>query len=68
MMELYNSQQPTIFQREPTKLLPYESSNAVPAKMFATRCVRRERATRGIITFQSSSSGTRTSGQPNQRL
>jgi hypothetical protein len=30
-------QQPTIFQREPTKLLPYESSNAVPAKVFLQR-------------------------------
>jgi hypothetical protein len=26
---------------ELTKLRPYESSNAAPAKMFATRCVRR---------------------------
>jgi hypothetical protein len=41
IVELYNSQQSTIFGRELTKLLPYESSNAVPAKIIATRCVRR---------------------------
>jgi hypothetical protein len=34
-------QQPTIFQRELTKLLIYELSNAVLAKMFAARFVRR---------------------------
>jgi hypothetical protein len=45
---------------ELTKLLPYESSITVPAKMFATRFVRRERATCGINNITFHSSGTRT--------
>jgi hypothetical protein len=63
-------QQPTIFQREPTKLWPYESTNAAPAKMFATTCVRRvtsymrHHSIHAHLELELSNE----SGQPNQRL